>query len=407
MNRHLHNSDDIVSSAQYGWEQMKLLLDENLPVINNKSKWQLYKPFIIAASLITVFLFSSIVLQNIGRSNFFSNSPSPSVSNKFEGNKNQQEVHNNIPDANTVKHLPDSHIAANKNAQTGNTFLPDLREGQSGVENELHSNTEFSTLRKVVVYPTTDALRKQHSDNFDIETGPYNLPVEIVVKDSARPFSTVLKSAANKGNSKSNWNVFAGVGINAMIGERQHLQPFPMAELRYNVTPGFYVSLGLSPGAPVSTDSRGIGKTVYLNDTINNIRLYNKVIKYSRLYYTDIPLMAGVKINKNISLRGGLQASVLLGTKNTSAIERYDFQMRLANGAQNTLVTTAAPVDENNYEMSTGKIDYRFVTGINYAKNKTSINLLYQHSLQPVFKGNFISNSKHQIITVSVLYKLK
>ncbi|MBC7936266.1 MAG: hypothetical protein H7Y86_13025, partial [Rhizobacter sp.] len=64
MNKYLHNSDEMVDSPQYGWEQMQFLLEKNMP---QKKDRKFFPPYIVAASLITIFLMSSLVLSNVGR----------------------------------------------------------------------------------------------------------------------------------------------------------------------------------------------------------------------------------------------------------------------------------------------------------------------------------------------------
>ena len=118
-------------------------------------------------------------------------------------------------------------------------------------------------------------------------------------------------------------------------------------------------------------------------------------------------LLAGINMGKRFSVQTGLQASILLNTIEKASIEKYDFQMRLANGPQNNLVSGMAAVSESVYKINVRKIDYRFTTGLTYSINKTSFNLLYQYSLHPVLEGNNVSSNKNQLVTLSMLYKIK
>ncbi|MDN3654194.1 hypothetical protein QWZ08_01075 [Ferruginibacter paludis] len=85
--------------------------------------------------------------------------------------------------------------------------------------------------------------------------------------------------------------------------------------------------MGLTAGSVVTTSGHGVSKAVYLNDIASNIQFYNKVTRYTRLYYADLPLLAALKLGKRWSVEDGLQASVLLNINSKEAIDKYDFQM--------------------------------------------------------------------------------
>lgn len=215
------------------------------------------------------------------------------------------------------------------------------------------------------------------------------------------------KAKAGKNSAHGSWNISAGLAMNAMMGEKQSLRPYPAAEIRYNISDRFYVSAGLAPGSPLAVSSRGIDKRVYLNDTSNNVNFYNNVKHYSRLTYADVPLMAGVKISKKINIQAGVQASVLMHTKTTSAIEQYDFQMVMSNGLPANLITAAPPVSEEKYKVSARKIDYRFVAGVQYDIGKASLNLNYQHASRTALKGNQVSSKRNELISLGIQFNIR
>jgi len=207
---------------------------------------------------------------------------------------------------------------------------------------------------------------------------------------------------------KRRWNLSAGLAMNTMIGQQQNFTPYPAVVWRYNVSNKSFLSLGLAARSPVSTENRGVAKTVYVNDLVNNIQFYNAVNHYHNIAYADIPLLAGIKISKTISLQAGLQASVLLKAKSEIFIEPYDFQMRLAPALSSGLLAgTAAPGSETNYKVEVRNIDFRVTSGIQYNVNKLSFNLMYQYGVRPALKGDFISENKNQLVTFNVQFKIR
>ena len=399
MNTHLHNSDEIFSSAQYGWEQMKFLLDKKLPVTNKKNSRKLYVPFFATASLLTILLFSSLIVQDGSHQNS-SNLSSKSRATQIEITKNSEVNHTKI-------HVANRNHIEKINTKPGYIVPINSTEKEIPADYDLQLNATFLTVTKKAIKPTIEDDVKQTIEILNATNKSLKIITSLATKDSANTDSTNRTTAARLKNNNSKWNLSAGLGINGMIGQRQNLQPYPVAEVRYNITPCFFMSLGLSAGSPVSTNSHGISKTVYLNDTANNVQLYNKITSYSRLYYADFPLLAGINMGKRFSVQTGLQASILLNTIEKASIEKYDFQMRLANGPQNNLVSGMAAVSESVYKINVRKIDYRFTTGLTYSINKTSFNLLYQYSLHPVLEGNNVSSNKNQLVTLSMLYKIK
>jgi hypothetical protein len=104
----------------------------------------------------------------------------------------------------------------------------------------------------------------------------------------------------NKPPHNMPWGLSAVLAINVVEGKQQNLQPYPTAEVKYNLNFSFFIAAGLSLLSPKPGTVSGITKTVYVNDTVNNISLNNEVVSYDRLRYADIPLTAGVNVTKKL-----------------------------------------------------------------------------------------------------------
>lgn len=385
MKRQLHNSDDVFISPQQGWEQMQLLLDKRLPVKNKKPLRGFYFPMMVAASLITIFLSSILVLNDTAIIN--SNKPEADKSNAHKG----------------------SIIAYSMNATDGKTGSRSvIKNEQTGVA-VVSSESNDLTFRKIALPENIHPITYLPINALPVENIIAKMAMIAIPQDAVDEDSAGLAEKAGKLHQMRHWQLSAGLAMNTMIGQQQNFTPYPAAVLRYDLSKNFFLSLGLSAGSHIAGESRGLKKKTYVNDMVNNIQFYNTVNQYYDFSYADIPLLAGVHISKKISLQAGLQASVLLKTKTKTIIEQYDFQMRLAGGATNGLVsgTAAAPVSETDYRVEARKMDYRFTTGIKYNINKLAFNVMYQHSLQPALTGDFTSGNKHQLVTLNMQFNIK
>ncbi len=398
MNRGLHKNDAMVNSAQYGWEQMKLLLDKNLPVSNKKSSRRFYVTFGVAASLTAILLMSSLVLRNGHHQHHFNNRLLHSITNQPLSKSVDQQTR-------TLINVAHSRGPVKINKPDILVLPKPSEKGQVPAEYEVQTGNEDRVLAKIISDQIYELDLKQPFEKSHIKNIRESTSGDLREISSVDAGSEHIAPKATSKVRKNNWSLFAGIGVNGMIGQAQNVQPFPVAEASYAISAKFHLSVGLALGSPVSTNSYGITKRVYLNDTANNIQLYNKVVKYNQLSYADIPLTAGLNITKRLSIQGGVQASVLLHSKNATSLEGYDFQMRLINGAQNTLVTGIAAPIEQDYTLHARKIDYRFTAGVKYTINRTSLNVMYQYSMQPLITGDYVVSKKNQLVTLKILYR--
>lgn len=393
MNKYLYNNDDVFISPEQGWEQMKVILDKKLP-FNTKPARNIYLSVLVAASLVIIFLFSTLLLNNIAVIRSF----------KMDVNKSKTKI-SETPN-NTTQ--PRKLMAYSGNHEVNKPAIP---------------NPVQSEYNRIAFLPTDGNKFIGSNDVLpalahEILNEPIEiLPIEILAATpnrialSGKLFNTdSTVSSLKKGNTrtKSGWNLSVGLAINAMAGGKQKFRPYPTADLRYNVSKQLFLSAGLAAGSVVAAESRGVAKTVLVNDVANNIQFYHAINQYDHISYADVPLLAGTPIGKNISVVAGIQASVLLKAKRETFIEVYDFQMRLAGGASNGLITgTAAPVSETNYKVEVRNVDYRFLSGIQYDVNKLNFSVMYQHALHPVLKGDLTSRNKNQLVTFNVKLNIR
>lgn len=395
MNRQLHNSDEVFISAQQGWEHMQLLLDKKLPVKNEKRTGKFYFKMMAAASLVTMFLMSTLVLNNPAFINLVNKKAT------IEGiNKSRAVTSNLQPDGSRVYSMnaPGEETAIRSIIKKGRTSVPVILSESDGLS---FRKIAFPEITEQIVYPPIKTIPKE---NVITKTAMAALPKDNINSDSAGPSETTPRHL-----QKRMWNFSAGLAMNVMTGQRQNFTPYPAAVLRYNFSKRLFVSVGLTAGSHVSGEYRGVKKTTYVNDMVNNVQFYNTVNQYYDFSYADIPLLTGVNISKNISLQAGVQASVLLHTKTKAIIEQYDFQMRLAGSGTNGFVngTAVSPVSETDYRVEARKMDYRITSGIKYSINKFAFNIMYQHALQPVLTGNFTSGNKHKLVTLNMQFNIK
>lgn len=405
MKKYLHNSDEMFESPQYGWEQMQFLLEENLPQKKTNPARKFWAHCMIAASFIAILLFSSLVTGEMDPVHFFQNSiAGTQVNTPGTGKSKAVKLAMVQQVAGAARHAKPIPVLYVKNTTDKNTGTGDIAPGeQTGVNNAaVLPPASFKHEARLSVSPV--ATTSQQAGGILIKNTIEQTFNNGTGKD---PAGTHARTGAvkNTNSKRGSWNLSAGLAVNAMIGREQNLRPYPTAELRYNVTGKWFLSLGLGAGSPVATASRGIEKTAFLNDTTNNVLFYNSSKRYSRLSYADIPLMAGVKISKRISLQGGVQASVLLNAKNKTSIEPYNFQMSVTGEYPDLAAGNA--VSENYYTVKERKIDYRLIAGFKYTIHKTSFNVIYQYAPRAPLEGDHVSHNKNQLLTLNAQFRIK
>lgn len=395
MKQYLHNSDALFDSPQYGWEQLQLLLEKKLPQKETNRRAVPLLTILVAASLLILFLLSSIGLKNTAHHFMPGNTALSHLSAQ----------HNNI-----VAMVADPTRLVNNITTLTPEHSMDRLSGNAGITSQVFTENHLPVLPS---HPATAMpYREAGSAWSDVLASIVNAPgkkTAYTTADKAERtnLNDSSKPAAKKvQRKKGSWDLLAGVGVNVSIGEKQNLQPYPVATVRYNVNRKIFVALGTAVASPVAVSSKGVSKTVQLNDSARNVSFYNNVKHYSRLSYVDIPLTAGVKIGKRFSVQAGVQASVLLNSKTTTAIDKYDFQLNISTDFPGTLINAPA-VSEENYTVKAKKIDYRITGGVQYTTNKASFHLNYQYAPKAALSGEHVSPAKNELITLGVQFKLK
>ena len=396
MNEYLHNGEPAIS-ANAGWQEMQFLLEEHLPVKKSTGFSRQLLQYAAAVLLFILLVLTSLQLNNkfLPTNNITSN--------------NKKVTFNDIKLNNPGPSLP-----LNKNNPVSNEFPAGLQ----GLANDHFSavtsdEEQLLFMNQQAAGTAIVSAKSGESESVNAQMIVENIEKQALDRNPAlgkKITGTVSSIPVSKPNEQmrpaSLWQLNAGIGINADLHSNQTLQPYPFAEAKLNINKRIYLAAGLAAWSPVSTTTTGISKTVYLNDTINNIRLYNEKTTFSRVRYADIPVSIGVNISKNFSVQTGLQISVLLNKKTKSDLEPYDYQMNsVALPLRSPTYITAAP-EQHDYDVQLRKIDYRFITGVKYQLKKTTVGLTYQHGLQTSGIGN-TSKNRNQVLALNVSFQIK
>ena len=388
MNRDLHDITPLPIYGNEGWQQMELLLNRHLPVQKKMINKRLLQSYRAAMLFFTPLLFISLPLNTgILLLGMLRNTGVAAAQNT------------------TVTFLPAALNSA-KNSKGLATYLNKFGSGKKNCvplffNHEVAvdtSNSMFSA--KTITAPTQESIDESSVINKQVNA------TSVTIKDPAATTTDTLTPATGKSiniRNKRSWSLLAGIGANAAIGQQQKLQPYPIAVAKYNISSKFYIAASAAACSLVASNISGVSKTIYLNDTVNNIQLYKETTTYNTLYYVDIPLTAGINISKKFAVQAGMQLSWLLNKKATKITAPYDFQMN-SIAAINTDPSITANAQQQ-YSVPVRNIDYRFITGLRYTINKVVIGADYQYGLQPA--GNGSNNSRNKVIALSVVFKIK
>lgn len=372
----LHIENDLPVSATDGWRQMESLLNTNLPVKIKVTAVIRLLSFLPAIFMSGIFLFSSLQLNNhLLRLPYFAERAQYA---NVAVNSDSALLHT------TLEHQQDLDKI--------------LRTVRSAITNPSYENSRVSASEKL------NGTHMLHVLNVD--PARMNLPVKAIVIP-VHHFNTALLPVKDK-EIENSWAFSAGLAMNIAAGKEQSFQPYPVLEVKRKLGRRFFMAGGLSLLSPVAGNVSGISKTVYVNDTVNNISLYNEVKKYDLLRYADMAFTAGTNIHKNITLQAGIQLSVLIDSRKTKLLQPYDLQMN------NVLLPSAPPIQtglgvnpQQEFEIPMRKVDYRFVAGLKYQFKKLSAGIFYQQSLHPAGTGNSSTTVPNDLLTFNLSWKIK
>jgi hypothetical protein len=387
MNEALHNNNEPVISASQGWQEMQALLNTYLPVKRPVNYRRLILHYTIAALIFLVLLLTGLQLD-----------------------QNTLPTVNHLTNAAAIKTIinPGSPSIAEQNTATRHSYHKPNALNSYAANHE----TRAGFIRDTVSAADLPYLQKLPAGIAFIRFATPALAgatIELPARN-AGPLDLKEPKVANKklkSGRLDSWSLFGGAGVNVSLHNSQRLQPYPVAEVRYTISPQIYLAAGLSAWSMVSTKPAGVSKTVFINDTVNNIRLYNETTTYKDLKYVDIPLSVGVKIAKNLSLQAGVQVSLMQSSKTERVLSPYDFQMNTVNTPVNSPVATFGPGMQQVYDVKMNRVDYRLTGGIRYQLNRAVFGADYQHALQSAGGGAHTSKERNHLVSVRVLFQLK
>jgi len=383
MNNDTYHSNRLPISGSEGWQQMQLLLNKQLPVQKQfiRKKWLAYT---IALLLCIGSMFISLPL----------NTP---LLFSVEGVSKDVAPLSVTSQVNTLQEK-NYHQKHTKALPFFNPLTGDTLQHTSPVATEKAWLPGREVLSETAEVITSLSKGKEDKNIFTLQQ-PANATD---TADIAAATGTSTAAAFEKHRASNNpFNLLAGIGLNAVVGPHQNLQPYPVAVARYNLNKRWYVAAGVAAYSPVASAISGVSKTVYVNDTVNNVQLYKETTTYNPLYYADIPVTAGIRISKKLAVQAGVQVSVLLNKRTNKTTASYGFR-----GTAATITPQPAMVDrQTETPIPLRNIDYRFVTGLRYTINKTVVGLDYQQALEPAGKGS--GNSSNKVIALSVVFKIK
>ncbi len=380
----LHTPDELPISSGAGWMQMESLLNKSLPVKKRPAGMVLLIAC-LPGLLCSIFTFSFLQLNK----NFFH---APVI--------NKTPVAFQKPFSNALSLSVYHH----------NNYVPTIHELSK------KNNTNFSfTAADYFSMPVKNKVDdyvpgRMNNENFIKYIPEKKAAIKIDVNLPAG-FNNQLNFSAdnnrqNKNPDKKSWEFSAGIGMNISDAKHQSLQPYPVAEFKYNVSSRFFIAAGISFLSPKAGNISGVSKTVYVNDTVSGISLYNEVTAYDRLRYTDVPVSAGVNISKKITFQAGVQASILISKQQKKSLEPYDFQMRNIDLPYVAPPIAMAANPHQEFKVRMPNIDYRFIAGVKYKFNRTTAGVFYHQGLQSSKESN-ISKTGNRLFTLNLLYQIK
>ena len=417
--------------AEEGWKNMQQLLDKEMPASPERNPRR-YLFFFVAFVSGIVFLTTSYPLKN-----YFEQTAKTSVAkhdavvtaNENNVAKKQNEEIN--ADANTNATVQQSSSEKSSfERNSSNRLLTQqyslskknnrLDQGATKevITNELSASEKADNENAVTFNSGHDDINDDVSKNKQTLTDTLNTSTQTLSIVSTGKKEETTKTASAKKNKKTTgknfhpyWNVNAGLGMNFSLSNTfRSFHPYPFAEVRYNFSPRFFAGASVALLSPVGSKANGVKKTVYVNDTSFDVSRYNEKLNYTSLTYADAALTTGFKLNKKLSVQGGVQFSKLLYTKTTTTLEPFDFNSNILT-VQDTDIRalpptpSAAPVYNNRIDVQ--KFDIRYIAGINYDLKKISLGLQYQGGFNPVLKGDIVSGDKNKLVTLKVAYRFK
>lgn len=368
--------------AGEGWSQMQLLLDVHMPSAHPKKKPIIY--YWLAAALLGLLLAGFPLKETI---------------------KPLQNISLQTNDAGAAIVSPVQ--AALLQAATFDPYKRDIKIANSTPYNAIvgHANT----IKEGEVKDSSNTISSHKQDTVDVSTVALADNIFLSETKAATVTDSVPTTIKKPATKKSKWQLYAGASTNIVTSEKtKNFQPYPTAEIRFAPNKHIFISAGLAVMSPVTSSTSAVEKSYLLNDTLNNVKIYNENVVYTRLHYVDVPLTFGVNLTRHLSVSAGMQASVLLFSASYNNAESYDFQMNRMD-VQATGLVALPNVDkpDETFAVNTRKVEFRYVAGAEYRFNRLAVDLRYQHALAPAVKSEVTRGHNNSLLSVGLKYRLK
>lgn len=394
--------DEPAIPAAEGWKQMHQLLDEHMPVSSDK-RIKKYFFFVVFAFVVSAGILFSFQLKNsVVHDTIIANANTPGNTNANAGTLSDNA---GAVDLNILKNETTATIAKDKPYE--NTLKENFHFENAIDKKESFLNTNDNSR---VQNLTNSVVNVEENKNQLNENEQSNVSLNNAALSKTNNNDSVSKAAVRKKTDPQNKHALQfdlGVTTNfALNAQRQDLQPYPLVNAKYSLNKRFYVSAGLATFSPVTSDANAITKTSY-QPGISSLSLFDTRKNYYRQYYIDVPVTAGININRHISFDAGIQFSKSLVSKSNSIVEPYDYHENRLNLSGGGIVFNSGATRDVNYQSELRSIDARYIAGVHYQLNKFSIGLQYQQGIKPLLKGDAVTGDRSKILSLKISYKLK
>lgn len=355
--------------AAQAWQNMEALLNTHLPEQRRGAAWWLTGLQIGAVAM--VLLLVSVPTRDSLFSGFFPTQP----------HKNISEENIEVTPVNPV--LPVlSVVEKGVNSQSRRFPFPLLSAApvQSGTAQPL---------------PESD---RQWADKLT-DASPLVLVADTPVTVKAGAVTDSVKKATP--TLRKQWQLLAGLGTNYVLGgSKQHMTPYPTVELRYFVGKKMYVAAGVSVGAPVASDEKMVENTItYYDQPTNETKTVNQIRNIDRGVYTDVPVTAGIVINKHWSAAAGAQMSFLNKIVSHRYTEPHNEQVyRTVVFSPGFVGPTAVVEDKPKTDLPVPQKDFRGLAALTWQAGKWQVTGQYQRSF---------SQGQKNIVSLKLQFRLK
>lgn len=354
--------------AAQGWQNMEALLNTHLPAQRRGAVWWLTGLQISAVAM--VLLLVSVPTKDSWFSGIFPSRPQKNISQE------------------NIKVTP---------VNPASPALSVVEKGVNGQSRQYPFPLLFAAPVQSDVVQLLPESNRQWADMLT-DASPISLGPDTLVCTSVGVPADSFKKADT---SPKRWQLLAGVGTNYVAGgSKQHMVPYPTAELRYFVSKKMYVAAGISIGSPVASDEKTVENTItYYDQPTNETKTVNQIRNIDRGVYTDVPVTAGIVINKHWSVAAGAQMSFLNKIVSHRYTEPHNDQVyRTVVFSPGLVGPTAVVEDRPKTDLPVPQKDFRGLAALTWQAGKWQVTGQYQRSF---------SQGQKNIVSLKLQFRLK